>query len=414
MTSEKFRIAIIGSGPIGKLLACSAAPHPRIEFTQYEADVLPLRPSFGYGIGPQTFHAAHVLNPAVGKRLYEESFKDTIWMRWWHGGEEDELIANVDIIEGRVFGRLGREELMDLLDDMLPEGMSKDDIQYGKRLVDVRKTGPQQLELVFEDGSKDVANAVWAADGVNSFCRKLVQGESYRPPSYTGMLAYRGKVDAKRVAELVGESFSKETYMFIGVKGWHMLIFPIDHGKYVNIAAFCVEPEEKRFKRDEKVTLEQLLSYYPKRNSKVDALLKLVHSDTRGGCQRLNITHMEKLETLFNSELGITLFGDAANAMTPHIAGSMSCGFIGCATFLHEEWNQRIRSGLLPADASNAEIADALVDASRAYEIKHLPLAQKLVDISAEQGPMWSGGITDVPLLKERPLFLWTSADEKH
>lgn len=92
----------------------------------------------------------------------------------------------------------------------------------------------------------------------------------------------------------------------------------------------------------------------------------------------------------------------------------MSCGFIGCTTFLHEEWNQRIRSGLLPADASNAEITDALVDASRAYETKHLPLAQKLVDISAEQGPMWSGGITDVPLLKERPLFLWTSADEKH
>jgi hypothetical protein len=93
------------------------------------------------------------------------------------------------------------------------------------------------------------------------------------------MLAYRGKVDAKRVAELVGESFSKETYMFIGVKGWHMLIFPIEHGKYVNIAAFCVEPEEKRFKRDEKVTLEQLLSYYPERNSKVDALLKVSGED---------------------------------------------------------------------------------------------------------------------------------------
>lgn len=92
----------------------------------------------------------------------------------------------------------------------------------------------------------------------------------------------------------------------------------------------------------------------------------------------------------------------------------MSCGFIGCTTFLHEEWNERIRSNLLPADASNAEIADALIEASRAYEAKHLPLAQKLVDFSAEQGPMWSGGITDVSLLKERPFFLWTSADDKH
>lgn len=275
MATDMFRVAIIGSGPIGKLLACSAAPHPRIEFVQYEAEVLPLRPSFGYGIGPQTLHAAKVLNPEVGRRFDEECFKDDIWMRWWHGGEEDRLIANVDMPEGKVFGRLGREELMNLLDDSLPEGMSQDDIRYGKRLVDARSIGPQQLELVFEDGSKDFANAVWAADGVNSFCRKLVQGQAYRPPSYTGMLAYRGKVDAKRVAKLVGESFSKETYMFIGVKGWHILIFPIEHGTLVNIAAFCVEPEQKRFKRDEIVTLEQLLSYYPGRNSKVEELLKV-------------------------------------------------------------------------------------------------------------------------------------------
>lgn len=285
MVSDKFRIAVIGSGPIGKLLACSAAPHPRIEFTQYEADVLPLRPSFGYGIGPQTLRAAKVLNPELGQRLYEESFKDTIWMRWWHGGEEDKLIANVEVPEGKVYGRLGREELMDLLDDSLPEGMSKEEIQYGKRLVELRKTGPQQLELVFEDGSTGLANAVWAADGVNSFCRKLVQGEAYRPPTYTGMLAYRGKVDARRVAELLGEPFSKETYCFIGVKGWHVLIFPIEHGKFVNIAAFCVEPDEKRFRRDEKVTLEQLLSYYPGRNSKVDTLLKV---STRRKSQKTN------------------------------------------------------------------------------------------------------------------------------
>lgn len=142
--------------------------------------------------------------------------------------------------------------------------------------------------------------------------------------------------------------------------------------------------------------------------------LQLLHSDTRGGCARLNITHLGKIGTIFNPELGITLFGDAANAMTPHMAGSMFCGFIGCTTFLHEEWNRRIRSGALPADASNAQIADALVEASRAYEKKHLPLAQKLSDMSAEQGPMWSGGITDVELLTERPLFLWSSADDKH
>ncbi|KAK5993492.1 Salicylate hydroxylase-like protein [Cladobotryum mycophilum] len=409
---DVFRIAIIGSGPIGKLLACSAAPHPRIQFVQYEADVLPLRPSFGYGVGPQTLHAAKVLNPEFGEKLVEKCYISRTWMQWWHAGEEDRLIANLEVPEDRVFGRVGREELMTLLDDMLPEGMSKDEIQYGKRLVDARSIAPQQAELVFQDGTKDIVNAVWAADGVNSVCRKLVQGDAFRPPSYTGFLVFRGKVDATKVAEQVGESFANDAFMFVGVKGWHILIFPIEDDKFTNVAAFCMEPEQRRLGRTVKVTMDELLSYFPGRNAKVDTLLKLVQTDAVGGCQRLEITHTEKLETLVNPELCMTTFGDAANAMTPHIAGSMSCGVIGCAIFLHEEWNPRVSSGQISVDASNAEIAAALVEASQAYEAKHLPLAQTLVDMSAQQGPLWSGGITDVATLRERPLFLWHSADD--
>ncbi|TQS31826.1 hypothetical protein Golomagni_07879, partial [Golovinomyces magnicellulatus] len=244
-------------------------------------------------------------------------------------------------------------------------------------------------------------------------CRQLVQGDAYRPPSYTGFQAFRGKVDAKKVSELVGQDFAVGTYMFIGVEGWHVLIFPIDNNTVTNIAAFCKVPEQKKFERADKVTLEELLSHYPKRNAKIDTLLNLMFTDTPGGCQRLQITHMETLERLTNPELCMTTFGDAANAMTPHIAGSMSCGFIGCTTFLHEEWNPRILSGSLKADATNEEIAAALNEASLAYEKKHLPLAQELVDISAQQGPLWSGGVTDVEELRRRPLILWNSADDK-
>lgn len=67
----------------------------------------------------------------------------------------------------------------------------------------------------------------------------------------------------------------------------------------------------------------------------------------------------------------------------------------------------------LGEDASREEIATVLAEASRNYETKHLPLAQKLVDISAEQGPLWSGGVTDVDILRERPLLLWCCADDK-
>lgn len=272
---DKFRIAVIGSGPIGKLLTCSAASHPRIEIVQYEQEVLPLRPSFGYGVGPQTLIAAKVLNPKLGDELMDRCFTSPTWMHWWHGGDQDRLIANVKVPEGKVFGRLGREELMTLLDDLLPEGRSKEDIQYGKRLVSVDRLGANDLQLTFQDGVKDRVNAVWAADGVNSLCRQLVQGDAYRPPSYTGFQAFRGKVDAKKVAELVGEEFAVGTYMFIGVEGWHVLIFPIDNNTVTNIAAFCKVPEQKKFERSDKVTLEELLSHYPNRNAKIDTLLNV-------------------------------------------------------------------------------------------------------------------------------------------
>lgn len=139
--------------------------------------------------------------------------------------------------------------------------------------------------------------------------------------------------------------------------------------------------------------------------------LQLLYSDTPGGCQRLNLNHLGRLQTLVNPDLCLTLFGDAASAMTPHIAGSMSCGIIGCATFLHEEWNPLIRAKLLPNDSSDLEITIALNAASRSYEAKHLPLAQKLLDLSVEQGSLWSGGITEAETLTVRPQFLWSSAD---
>lgn len=106
----------------------------------------------------------------------------------------------------------------------------------------------------------------------------------------------------------------------------------------------------------------------------------------------------------------MTSFGDAANGMLPHIAASMSAGFIGVTTFLHKELNPRIEN--LRPNASNAEIAEAIMEASAGYERTHRPLAQKLVDYSTEQGGLWSGGVLDVEKLATRPRFLWQSANE--
>jgi salicylate hydroxylase len=116
---------------------------------------------------------------------------------------------------------------------------------------------------------------------------------------------------------------------------------------------------------------------------------------------------MIKLETFYNTELCMISFGDAANGMLPHIAGSMSTGFIGVATFLYDELNPRIET--LTPDASDEEISKVLMEAAEGYEMKHRPLAQKLVDYSWEQGHIFSGAVLDTEELARRPKFLWES-----
>jgi salicylate hydroxylase len=270
--STKFRIAIVGSGPIGKLLACSAPVHPRIELVQYEADTLPLRPSFGYGLGPQALTALKVANAELGGKIYDACILNPLWMRLYHGGDEERLIADSMMPEGQTHGWIGRDELLELMDRNIPENVSP--VQYGKQLTGVTQSG-ELLELQFQDGVMHTANAIWACDGLNSLCRKVVQGSDYHPPVYSGKLCFRGKVPAQEVRAAIGDSFVQETYMFIGVDGWHILTFPIWGGDWVNVAAFASQPERKRVERDSKLTLEEVLSYFPGRNKTVDAFLQV-------------------------------------------------------------------------------------------------------------------------------------------
>ncbi len=141
-------------------------------------------------------------------------------------------------------------------------------------MVDIqRRDGQNALDLTFQDGTKDSVNAVWACDGINSRCRKVMQGPVYHPSTYTGFVAFRGKVPAEKVVTAVGESFATEAICFIGVKGWHVLTFPIGSGTLTNIAAFAMEPDWKRKGREYKVREEEVLGYFPERNDKVDTLL---------------------------------------------------------------------------------------------------------------------------------------------
>lgn len=250
-------------------MVASVAAHPSIEYVQYEAETFLLQPSFGYGVGPQTLSTTNILKPAIGKELYDQCIVNPVWMNFYHGGKEDTPLPTIEVPSG-VYGRIGREELLDLLDSFRPENCP---IQYGKRLKSVTKESGV-LKLKFEDGTETQANAIWACDGMNSICRKLIQGSHYKPAKYSGTIAFRGKVDSKK-AEALGKRFATETHMFIGVPGWNLLTFPIAGGKLVNIAAFAVEKTQKKRGRKHRANIDELLGYFPGANKTVEGFLRV-------------------------------------------------------------------------------------------------------------------------------------------
>jgi salicylate hydroxylase len=275
MSHPKYHIAILGSGPIGKLLIACVRPHPLIEYIQYEAETLLLRPSFGYGIGPQTFATTKILNPAIYEEMLKQSFTSPVWMNFLHAEDESVVLPAVKVPdELGVYGRLGREELMGLLDGFRPEGHA---VRYGMKVKDVLRNEEGRLELVFEDGRVDVVDAVWACDGMNSLCRKLIQGDGYRAAEYSGLIYFRGKARIGDVEAAVGTELASKTHTFVGGKGYFVLVFPIDGGKFVNIAAFSQEVRFRKPGRAWKTGLVDMLAYFPQANP---ALLKLLEASS--------------------------------------------------------------------------------------------------------------------------------------
>lgn len=78
-------------------------------------------------------------------------------MNFWHGGAENKALPTIKVPEGEVYGRIGREELLDLLDSFRPKDCPP--TQYGKTLKLVTKESGE-LKLEFEDGTEERAKAL--------------------------------------------------------------------------------------------------------------------------------------------------------------------------------------------------------------------------------------------------------------
>lgn len=267
--SEPINIAIIGAGLTGLTLALSISALPpnkrsHLRYTIYESYHRYSEIGAGIGFGASGHRIMKLLHPelwdrykaianwgdddvwwdfVVGDRVGSSKGKDANGGQW-----EGKRIAQVRMKEGREGQSTAhRRSLMDILIQLLP---SDCDVRFGKRLIGIisstdSKPSESKVILQFQDGSTSSADLVIGADGVKSICRDIVFAPTNHAEAlkarFTGKVAYRGLIPMVEAKKSIGEKAGQR--MFYLGHGGHVVSFPVEGGKSMNVVAFANREE---------------------------------------------------------------------------------------------------------------------------------------------------------------------------
>lgn len=186
MSTTKPRIAIIGAG-MGGLAAAAALRKAGHEVMVYEQARRFTRIGAGIQIGCNAMHVLRGLG--LETRLRAESFYPRSWNnRDWRTGE---------VLFDMTFGKwaednYGAPYLLAHRGDLhaaLASSLTQELIRLEHRVTGLEPLQDGSVKVCFENGHTIIADAVIAADGVNSIVRRALFGQS--EPRFTGRIAYR-------------------------------------------------------------------------------------------------------------------------------------------------------------------------------------------------------------------------------
>lgn len=179
--------------------------------------------------------------------------------------------------------------------------------------------------MFFCDGSTAQADAILACDGIKSQVRQCLFGADHPCafPSYTHKYAYRVLVPMEDAENAIGKEKAQNAGMHMG-KGGHVLTFPVNHGKTLNVVAFHTTssdwPDSLRLVGQ--ATREDALRDFAGFGDTVTSLLKLATPTL----QTWAIFDLGKNPPPAFAQGRVCLLGDAAHATSPHHgAGAGMC-----------------------------------------------------------------------------------------
>jgi salicylate hydroxylase len=248
---KAFHVAVCGGG-IGGLCLTIGLLRQNISCKLYEATPAFAEIGAGVSFGPNVIRAMELIDPQIARGFDNYSTingwpeKKDMWFdfrtgqaKGTRGGVPAAANTHVADVKARGVGDVGQksvhrahflDELVKLVPNEVPE--------FGKRLMNIRERDDKMV-LTFEDGTVAEADAVIGCDGIKSRTREILLGKDHEAAHavFSGKYAYRGLIPMDIAVNALGDELARNSQMYTGHHG-HVLTFPIEKGKTMNVVAF--------------------------------------------------------------------------------------------------------------------------------------------------------------------------------
>jgi salicylate hydroxylase len=341
MAGSRPRVAIVGGG-ISGLFAANALIAKGLKVDVYEQ--APELGEVGAGVYVTPNSARHLHRLGLGPAL--EKYGARVGPGSQYLRDDGTPIAPVQVTDASGWNAnfgMHRADFVEFLSAALPAGV----VRTGHRCTGFEQVG-EIARVKFANGAAAEADLVIGADGIHSELRPYVYPAS--TPVFSGTVSYRGLVEHDRIPHWPNNVWQ----MWLG-KGKHFLAFPVRAGTMINYVGFVPADSEMKESWTAPGDPDKLRAEFAGWDPRIASLLKEVRHTFRWA-----LYDREPLPVWSKGRL--TLLGDAAHPMLPHLGQGANQGIedgIAIATILSRTDNKNVPAALMAYERLRRErVAD--------------------------------------------------------